>query len=123
MNPRVLVIIAIIVFLGYGVYLMLTPPKPQVVVVKPAQNQTTVAPPVTQPVVGCTENLYVKIWGTEICGGTIYYMEYRNNVYMLYIENVSVRGKFILQDSGCTVVPQLNGWIKLMCKSYIIITQ
>jgi len=126
MNPRVLLIIAIIVFLGYGVYLMTTPPKPQVVVVRPTQNQSqsmaAPAPPSTQ-FVGCTENVYLKIWGTEICGGSIYYMEYRNNAYTLYIENVSIRGKFILQDSGCTVVPQPNGWIKLMCKSYIIITQ
>jgi len=122
MNARVLVIIAIIVFLGYGIYLTLTPPKPQVVVVRPTQNQSTAAPPSTQ-FVGCSENVYLKIWGTEICGGSIYYMEYRNNAYTLYIENVSIRGKFILQDSGCTVVPQLSGWIKLMCKSYIIITQ
>jgi len=122
MNARVLVIIAIIVLMGYGVYLMLIPPKPQVVVVRPSQNQTTEVPPPIQSV-GCVENVYVKIWGTEICGGTIYYMEYRNNAYTLYIENVSVRGKFILQDSGCTVIPQPNGWIKLMCKSYIVITQ
>jgi len=122
MNPRVLLIIAIIVFLGYGIYLTLTPPKPQVVVVKPSQNQTTAAPPPIQ-FTGCTENVYLKIWGTEICGGVIYSMEYRNNAYMLYIEDVSVRGKFVLQDSGCTIIPQLNGWIKLMCKSYIIITQ
>jgi len=124
MNPRVLIIIAIIVLMGYGIYLMLTPPKPQVVVVKPSQNQTTAAPqPLTQPSVDCVENVYVKIWGTEVCGGIVYSMEFRNDVYVLYIENVSVRGKFVIRDSGCTIIPQFNGWIKLMCKSYILITQ
>ena len=105
---------------------MLTPPKPQVVVVKPSQNQTVAAPPpsqLVQPSVDCVENVYVKIWGTEICGGVVYYMEFRNNAYVLYVENVSVRGKFVIRDSGCTIVPQFNGWIKLMCKSYILITQ
>jgi len=111
--------------MGYGIYLMLTPPKPQVVVVKPSQNQTVAASTTTlvQPSVDCVENVYVKIWGTEICGGVVYYMEFRNNAYVLYVENVSVRGKFVIRDSGCTVVPQFNGWIQLMCKSYILITQ
>jgi len=124
MSMRLVLIILFIGLIIYGAYsAMHQPPRPTVVTVKPpTQNITTVAP-VASSTIGCNEVPYIKLFSTEICGGIVYSLEYSNNAYVLLVENVSVRGKFTLQNSECTIMPRFDGWVRLMCKSYIVVTQ
>jgi len=124
MNVRILLMVLFVVLIVYGIYTALNQPKPTVVRALPPplppQNATV---PTQVATTGCNEIPYIKLWGTEICGGIIYSLEYNNDVYVLLVENVSVRGKVTLQNSACTIIPRFDGWVRLMCKSYIVVTR
>lgn len=100
----VLIVLVVVVLVWYMA--LSQPPKPNVVVVKPAnQTPAPVTPPGGAPpagVPGACQAVYMRLGQTELCGDIITVSKYTDRVY-IYAQNVWISGPYTISASACPV--------------------
>ncbi len=125
MRATVLILALLIVGIVWWVYTALEPPKPSVVVVKPAnattqpqiQPQPQLQP--QQPLTYCNATLF-KTPHTTICGRIISVALDPNGYYNIVADRFTVSGDFIFMSPPQCPVSTKGGYLAVPCTASIV---
>ncbi len=123
MRAVVLILALLIVGIAWWVYTAQTPPKPSVVVVRPAnatpQPQPQLQPQLQQPSTYCNATLF-KTPSTTLCGRIISVALDPSGFYNIVADRFTISGDFMFTSPPQCPVSTRGGYLVVPCMASIV---